>query len=73
MFYVLDCWYKEELYKGGSNRKKRLLDILKDRLHALAQKIMSGSETDDMIEEVILLSRGDNYFEVNLSAKKNKD
>jgi carboxyl-terminal processing protease len=37
----------------------------------IAEKILN--ETDDMIEEVILLSRGDNYFEVNLSAKKNKD
>lgn len=31
----------------------------------VAEKILN--ETDDMIEEVILLSRGDDYFEVNLS------
>nr|WP_321229071.1 S41 family peptidase [uncultured Psychroserpens sp.] len=31
----------------------------------VAEKILN--ETDDMIEEVIILSRGDDYFEVNLS------
>jgi carboxyl-terminal processing protease len=31
----------------------------------IAEKIKN--ETDDMIEEVILLSKGDNYFEVDLS------
>ena len=56
MFYVLDCWYNEELCKGESDGKERLLEILEDQkagLYALAQKMLSGSGTVDMIDSCL--------------------